>query len=99
MKKNIYKNYSGRNIKFIYLNDDFYKNEPVNLLDIFSDLPKSNYLNLESFKELDDKFNIILIAQVGLVKKDVLNQIQKYLEINEDLIIGWINLDNDISFN
>ena len=99
LKKNIYKNFSGRNIKFIFLNDDFYKNEPINLLDIFSDLPKSDYLNLESYKELDDNCNVILIAEVGSVKKDVLNQIQKYLEINEDLIIGWINIENDISFN
>ncbi len=85
-------------IKFLYLNDSFFKNETNKILDLFSNISKTSFLNLDKLKKLDDSCNIVLIVEIGTLKKDKLDQIQKYLGIYEENVIGWMYLEKDANF-
>ena len=99
LKNNIYKKFTKEKLKFLYLNDSFFKNETNKILDLFSNISKTAFLNLDKIKKIDDTSNIVLIAEIGTLKTDKLDQIQKYLSIYEDQVIGWIYLEKDAAFS
>lgn len=99
LKNNIYKKFSNKKIKFLYLNDHLYKSETNKILKSFSNLSKADFIDFESLKKIDETYKIVLIGEVGSLTKDFLNHIQKYLGLHEEQVIGWIFYEKDATFN
>ena len=76
------------NFAVIKLSDDFFDQLTPNI-EIFNDFKNIKIINLNNIEDLSKFKNIILITEKGLISKENLNQIEKYLLPYEKEIIGW----------
>lgn len=81
-------------INFIYINSDsFFNKDHTSLEKLFSDNSKINYLNSESMKNHENSSKIIVLAEAGKTDKKTLANINEFLVIFKNNILGWININ------
>jgi len=85
-----------KKINIIYLNNDSFFNKDNSSLDrLFTNNSQINYLSNESLKDLEDTSKIIVVAESFQTSKKTFNEINEYLKIFENQILGWINIADE----
>ena len=91
INENILKNVMELNQKIavINLSDNFMKNEVKENFKLSIDLEYIEFISFKDIKELSSFKNIILITEEGVITKENLNLIDKYLLPYKKQIKGW----------
>ena len=79
------------NFAVIKLSDDFF-HEIIPNFEIFNDFKNLKVINLKNIEDLSKFKKIILITEKGIISKENLNQIEKYLYPYQKEIVGWFLL-------
>ncbi|MBO8206837.1 hypothetical protein HA149_07170 [Prochlorococcus marinus XMU1406] len=78
----------------IYLNkDSFFNNEIKSTYNLFPKNFKLNIVNSNSLGNLNSSSKIILISDPSNLSKKSISEISKFLDVYENLIIGWLNIE------
>ena len=78
----------------IYLNyDSFFNKEIKCMYNLFPNNFKYNVINSDSLRDLESSSKIILISDPSNLSKKSLSEIKKFLDIYENQIIGWLNIE------
>ncbi len=81
-------------INFIFINSDsFYNKDNSFLEELFSDNSKINYLNSESLKNLENSSKIIVLAEAGKTDKKTFADVNEFLVIFKNNVLGWIHIN------